>query len=114
MYPPYFTEKSHSKLSSHLVRKEDGGWEFCPVTLLKLPQNWVICIEKRGRNNFAQVTTVLGILYWKHCLFIKNVNEIHEIEVLLGSNLNFTIRVFTWGQSKHDNMYKKYSVQFDQ
>ena len=28
---------------------------------------------------------------------IKNVNEIPEIEVCLGSNLNFTIRVLTWG-----------------
>ena len=71
--------------------------------VLKLPQNWVICIEKSGPKPFAQVTTKLGNLYWNHCLLIKNLNEIHEIEVFLGSNLNFIIRVFTWGLSNDDN-----------
>ena len=44
-----------------------------------------------------------------------NVNEIHETEVFLGNNLNFIIRVFnTWGLANDDNIYKKYSIQFDQ
>ena len=30
----------------------------------------------------------------------ENVNEIHEIEVFLGSNLNFTVRLFYLGFSK--------------
>ena len=59
-----FTEKSHSELPSHFSKKEDGGWEVCPTTLLKLPQNGAICIEKGGPNNFRQVFTksVLKIL----------------------------------------------------
>ena len=48
-----FSTKIGATLSSHLFKKEDGGWEVCPTTLLKLPQNWVICIEKGGSNNFA-------------------------------------------------------------
>ena len=80
-----------------------GGWEVCPITLLQLLQNWAICIEKGGPNNFAQIT---AILHWKHCLLIKSVNEINEIEVFLGSNLNFTIRGFTWGLANDDNIYK--------
>ena len=44
------------------------GVEVCLVTLLKLPENWAICIEKSGPKNFAQITTILGNLYWKHCL----------------------------------------------
>ena len=59
-----------------------GSWEVCPkTTLLNLRQNWVICIEKGGPNHSAQVITILGNLYWKHCLLIKNDNEISEIEV---------------------------------
>ena len=38
-----------------------------------------------------------------------------EIEVFLRSNLNFTVRVFTWDLANDDNICKKeYSVQFDQ
>ena len=39
-----------------------------------------------------------------------------EIEVFLGSNLNFIIRVFTWDLANDDNIYSEeiYSVQFDQ
>ena len=40
--------------------KRMGGWEDC-----------VICIEKGGHNNFAQVTTIIGNLYWKDRLVIK-------------------------------------------
>ena len=89
------------------LRWRIGDWDVCSITLLKLPQNWVICIEKDGPNNFAQVTTTLGNPYWKHCLLIKNVNKIHETEVFLGSNLNFTIKVFTWGLANDDNICKK-------
>ena len=54
------------------------------------------------------MTTKLGNLYWKHCLLIKNVDEFIEIEFFLGSNVNFTIRVFTWGLTNDDNIiYKK-------
>ena len=83
------------------------SWEVCSIILLKLPQNWVICIEKGDPNNFAQVPTILGNLYWKYCLQIKSINEIHEIEVFLGSNLNFIIKVFTWGLENDDSIYKK-------
>ena len=92
----YFTETLHSKLPSHLFNKEDGG----------LAQNWIICIENGSQKNFAQVTTLLGNLYWKHCLLIENVNKIHEIEVFPGSNLNFTIKVFTMCLANDDNIYK--------
>ena len=34
-----FSTKIGAKLSSHLYKKEDGGWEVCPTILLKLPQN---------------------------------------------------------------------------
>ena len=53
------------------------------------------------------MTTKLGNLYWKHCLLTKNVNEIIEIEVFLGSNENFTIRVFTWGLTNDENIINK-------
>ena len=108
-YPLYVTSSR-----SHLFKKDDGGLEASTITLLKLPQILVICIEKGGPNNFAEFFTILGNLYWKHCLIIKNAYEIHEIEALLGSNLNFTIRFFTWGLANDDNNYRKCSVQFDQ
>ena len=88
-------------------RKRMRGLEVCPITLLKLQQKLGNLDWKRWPNNFAQATTILGNLYWKHCLLIKNVDEIHEIEVFLGSNLNFTIRIFTWGLANYDNIYKK-------
>ena len=50
-----------------------GGWEVCTTTLLNLSENWVICIEKGGPNNFAQVITILSNLYSKHCLLIKKM-----------------------------------------
>ena len=53
------------------LRKGGRGREVGPTTLRKFPQKWVILIEKNGPNNFAQVTTILGNLYWKHCLLIK-------------------------------------------
>ena len=84
--------------------KEDVGWEVCSTTLLNLPQNLVICIEKGGPNNFVQVTPIFGNLYWKLCQLIKNVNEMPEIEVFLGTNLNFTIRLFTWCLANNDNI----------
>ena len=37
---------------------------------------------------------------------IKNVNEIPDIEVFLGSNLNFTNRVFPWDLANDDNISK--------
>ena len=51
---------SQSKLLSHLFNKEDGELGICPTTLFNLPQNWVICSEKGGSKNFAQVITILG------------------------------------------------------
>ena len=33
-----FPEILRSKLPSHVLNKEDGGWAVCPTTLLKLPQ----------------------------------------------------------------------------
>ena len=35
------------------LRKRTGSWEVCPTTMLNLLQNWVICIEKGGPNNFS-------------------------------------------------------------
>ena len=81
--------------------------EVSPRTLLKLPHNWVVCIEKVGPNNFPQVTAILDNLYWKQCQLMKNVNEIPEIEVFLGTILNFTINVLTWGLANNDNICKK-------
>ena len=46
-------------------------------------------------------------LYSKHVLIKKNVNEIPKIEVFLGSNMNFTIRVFTWDLANDDNICEK-------
>ena len=46
-------------------------------------------------------------LYSKHVLIKKNVNEIPKIEVFLGSNMNFTIRVFTWDPANDDNICEK-------
>ena len=52
----------HILLKSHIqnyhptsLKKRMGlaGWEVYPTTLLKLPQNWVICIEKGYPNIFA-------------------------------------------------------------
>ena len=80
--------------------------EVSPTTLLKLPHNWVVCIEKVGPNNFAQVTTILDNLYWKQCQLMKNVNEISEIEVFLVTILNFTIKILT-GLANDDNICKK-------
>ena len=99
---PYFTEESLSKLLFHLFKKKDGGYEVCPAVLIKLLQNWVICIEKGCPNIFAQVTTIFCNLYWKHYPLIKNVNEIPDFEVFLGSNLNFM--VFPLGSANGDNI----------
>ena len=66
-----FLLKSHAQnyyLTSS--RKRIGDWVVCPTILLKAPQNRVICI-KSGPINFAQVTTILGSLYWKYCQWIK-------------------------------------------
>ena len=38
----------------------------------------------------------------------KNVHVKPEIEVFLDSNMNFTIRVFTWGLANNHNVCKKY------
>ena len=65
-----FLLKSHTQ--NYPLKKEDGrGREGCPTTLLKLRQNWVICIEKGRPNNLALVTTILGNLYWKHYHLMK-------------------------------------------
>ena len=53
------------------LRKKIESWEVCATTLFKLPQNWLICIGKVGPNNIAQVTTILGNLFWKYCQLIK-------------------------------------------
>ena len=39
---------------------------------------------------------------------MKNINEIPEIEVFLGSNLNCSTRVFTWGLANDHDICKKY------
>ena len=80
-----------------------GGWKVFQTTLLNLPQNWVICIEKGGPNNFAKVITILRNLHCKHCLLIKTVNEVPETKVFLVSNINFTIKIFTWGPANDEN-----------
>ena len=71
------------------------------TTLLKLPQYckyWAICI--------GNITVSINK---------KNVNEIPEIEVFLGHNLNFTVRVSTWDLANDDDINKKeYFAQFYQ
>ena len=57
-----------------------------PTTLLKSPKNWVI--------------------YIGDCLLMEK--NIHEIRVFFGSNLNFTIRVLTWGLANGLHICKKY------
>ena len=101
-----FLLKSHTQ-SYHptSLRKRMGVWEVYPKTILKLPQNWEICIEKGGSNNFTQITAIQGNLYWKHCQLIN-------VEVFLDSNLNFTIRVFTWCLANDDNICKKIFCSF--
>lgn len=66
------TENSHSKLSFNLFKKKDGWLGDLLTTLLQLPQNLVICIEKGDPINFTQVITILNNPYWKHCQIIKN------------------------------------------
>ena len=69
-----FLLKSHShNCQPTLLRKGMGGvdCESCPGTLLKLSQNWEICVGKGDPNNFAKVTTILGNLFWKHCQLMK-------------------------------------------
>ena len=97
--------KSHIQIY-HPTRRI-GSWEVCLITLLKLPQNWVIYIEKGSLDNLAQVTIILDNLYWEHCQLIKNIHKIPEIEVLLGTNLNFTVKVFTWSLPNDDNICEK-------
>ena len=84
------------------------GWEDFLTTTLKLPQIWVIYIGKGGPKIFAQVTTILGHLYWKYYQLTKRYNEMPEIEVFLGSSLNFTTRVFTWSLANDLNLRQKY------
>ena len=38
---------------------------------------------------------------------MKNCYKIPEVEVFLGSNLNFTLRIFTWGPAKDHDKCKK-------
>ena len=53
--------KSYTQNYHHTsLRKRTEIWEVFPTTLLNLPQNWVIRIEKGGTNNFAQVIKILG------------------------------------------------------
>ena len=60
------------------------GCGASPITLIRLPQNWIICTVKCGPKKVAQITTILGNC--TETLSInKNVDEIHEIDVFLGS-----------------------------
>lgn len=38
----------------------------------------------------------------------KNVHVKHKVKVFLDSNLNFAIKVFTWGQANNHGICKKY------
>ena len=72
IYPLCFFMKSLTQNYHPIsLRKRMRVWVVSPTTLLKLPQNWVICIQKGGPNNFAQVTKIFGNLYWKHCQLLK-------------------------------------------
>ena len=42
-----------------------GSWIGCPTTLLKLPQNWVICI---GVEMVAPTTLLKLPQYWMICV----------------------------------------------
>ena len=64
-----------------------GGWEVCPTTQLMSPKSWVLYIGEGSSNNSAQVTTILGNLYWKHCKLIK--------------------KMLTWGIANDDDIWKK-------
>ena len=46
------------------LTKRIGHWEVHPTTLIKLPQTWVVCIEKSGPNNFVQFIKILQSV---HC-----------------------------------------------
>ena len=65
---------------------EVTGWRVVPTTLVKSPKK-------------------LGNLYWRQSINEKNINE---IGFFLDSNLNFTIRVFTWGLTNDLHLCKKY------
>ena len=45
------------------LKKIMVDWEVCPITLLKLPQNWVICVEKS-----APATLLKLPQYWAICI----------------------------------------------
>ena len=57
--PFTFYWKVALKLPSHLFKKKDGGWEVFPITLLKFPQYWLICIKK-----VAPITLLTLPQYW--------------------------------------------------
>ena len=54
-------------------------WQVFPTTLLKLPQNWIICIEKGGPNKLSGQSVLEKLLINKKN---NNNNEIPETEVL--------------------------------
>ena len=60
-----------------------GGWEFYQATFPKLSQNWVICIEKSGPNNFTRVATILDNLYWSFSINNKMLMKYLRLEFFL-------------------------------
>ena len=104
----FFLKRHTQNYYLNSLRKRMGGWEVYPTAFLKLPQNWVIYIEKGGSNNFAQASTILGNLYCKYCQLIKKMlMKYLTLKFFLGSNLNFAFRVFTWGIANDVDICKK-------
>ena len=95
------------KFHPNSVRKMIGGWEICSITLLKLPQNWVICMEKGFPNNFAQITTILGDLYWKHCLLKEMLMKYMRLKFFLAVIWVLQSGFLHGVLANDDNIYKK-------
>ena len=101
---PSLNLSSIFSLSSHTqnyhptsLRKKIKVWQVCPTTLLKLPQDWITCIEKGGPNklssNYHNIVSAGQSVLEKLLIDKKNNNnEIPETEVLPGINMNFIIR----------------------
>ena len=79
-----------------------GYWEAFPTILFKLPQNWVICIEKAAPATLLKLPqSVLEILSINKKMLMKYLG------------LKFFLAVI-WVVANDDNMCKLHSVEFDQ
>ena len=70
----FFTGKWPLRLPTHPIKKGDvegKDWESYPTTLIKLPQNWVICTGKGGHQQLCSSYHNIG-------LFVSETFKINE------------------------------------